>query len=1235
MSFGDRYELLRKGSPDSDSLSASLCLVPSFRASGRRLFWSSHRLWSRLSPSSLSKMHIKCITIDGFKSYGKKVELSDFDKQFNAITGLNGSGKSNILDSINFVLGSNNMQLARCNNLRELIYKSGQAGVVKASVSITFDNTDRKQSPPSYESYPEIVVRREVNLASRSKYFINGFVANTTQVHDLFHAVQLNINNPHFLIMQGRITKVLNMKPPEILAMVEEATGASRYELKKKTSQTSIERKEQALKMIDSMLDEQIAPNLSKLKNQMAGLQEYKRVTAELEHKTKVLIAYQYVVNQELCSGSETDVQDTRDQIAQKESEITQLTECVSQMQEQIRRLEREKDEECGGKLSDLEFQLKEHQLEESKAMSRLRNAKDSLNDVTKKKRSLIKQKDDDEKVIASKEKEYQKLRETFDVIEKESEDDALQLQKAQQDYEAISAGASKAADGEAAATLADQLIRAKNEDSSLETKYQTAAMDIKHLKGEVDKKKKELRQKEGSYEEDSKQFNAMEKDVKKLETSLSKIAFNADTYRNLRNERQTLAQENEMIRREIDNLEHQTGVSFNYRNPGHGFDDRKVHGMVCKLIRVNDRDAATALEVAAGGKLYNVIVEDQETAKALLERGNLTRNTTFLPLNRIQGKSLSDKLRKAEELVGPENVKAAIHLVDYDERKYQKAMEFVFGDTLICTNMQMAKEVTFRVRVRTVTLEGEVFDPSGTLSGGSRSQGQKLLHAMADLNDRRNELDSRVKQLQSLEDELRAMEPLKSKFAEAERAFELKRTELELLRKSLETTNYHMVKEEIKVMETKMAELEDFRKEYPAKKKQLQSKIQDLEKKMKNSKSNRQEELKEAEVTLKKAQVKSDKSRKVMGQKKLAVETLRIEIDEIRQGLVTLSSQISDLEQEYADQEQEVTAIQKEVAALSSQVQVAQKAIDSQKKQLKAKSDEINKLYREKEKQCKKIETMKLDIRKLEHKIEEIERQSADAARNVKNLLKNNPWINEEKKDFGNEAAGYPFKKTDFNPDAVKKQVSDLQAKKSALSKTVNMRANVALVDKEKEFEDVSNRRRIVETDKEKLIEYMKEVDLKRKDELKKAFVEINNHFGSIFSSLLPGTSAKLQAPAGKTIHEGLEVKVAFGGVWKETLTELSGGQRSLVALSLVLALLRYNPAPIYILDEVDAALDQSHTTNIGNMIKANFPDSQVLHCVCLVHYDSNLISFPVHHRLFEGGHVQQRERSVQDSFL
>jgi len=188
-------------------------------------------------------MHIKEIIVDGFKSYATRTVISGWDKQFNAITGLNGSGKSNILDAICFVLGISNLSQVRVSNLQELIYKQGQARVTKASVTVVFDNSDRKMSPVGYEDFEEITVCRQIQIGGRNKYLINGHTAQLGRVQNLFHSVQLNVNNPHFLIMQGRITKVINMKPPEILSMIEEAAGTRMYENKKKSAQKTIAKK--------------------------------------------------------------------------------------------------------------------------------------------------------------------------------------------------------------------------------------------------------------------------------------------------------------------------------------------------------------------------------------------------------------------------------------------------------------------------------------------------------------------------------------------------------------------------------------------------------------------------------------------------------------------------------------------------------------------------------------------------------------------------------------------------------------------------------------------------------------------------------------------------------------------------------------------------------------------------------------------------------------------------------
>ena len=137
--------------------------------------------------------------------------------------------------------------------MQELVYKNGQAGVTKATVSITFDNRNKKQSPLGYDQYDEIVITRQVVIGGKNKYMINGTNIQNNRVQDLFRSVSLNVNNPHFLIMQGRITKVLNMKPPEILGMIEEAVGTMMFEHKKQQAQKTIEKKDAKLREINDV----------------------------------------------------------------------------------------------------------------------------------------------------------------------------------------------------------------------------------------------------------------------------------------------------------------------------------------------------------------------------------------------------------------------------------------------------------------------------------------------------------------------------------------------------------------------------------------------------------------------------------------------------------------------------------------------------------------------------------------------------------------------------------------------------------------------------------------------------------------------------------------------------------------------------------------------------------------------------------------------------------------------
>ena len=189
-------------------------------------------------------MYIEEVILEGFKSYANRTVISGWHSGFNAITGPNGSGKSNILDAICFVLGIESLRRVRAGSLQDLIYKRGTAGITKATVSIVFSNTDPKTAPPGYTDCPRLTVTRQLVLGGKNKYLVNGHVVQANTVSNLFRSVQLNVNQPHFLIMQGQITRILGMKPAELKALIEEAAGTGMYQEQKAKAMATLAEKQ-------------------------------------------------------------------------------------------------------------------------------------------------------------------------------------------------------------------------------------------------------------------------------------------------------------------------------------------------------------------------------------------------------------------------------------------------------------------------------------------------------------------------------------------------------------------------------------------------------------------------------------------------------------------------------------------------------------------------------------------------------------------------------------------------------------------------------------------------------------------------------------------------------------------------------------------------------------------------------------------------------------------------------
>lgn len=196
---------------------------------------------------------------------------------------------------------------------------------------------------------------------------------------------------------------------------------------------------------------------------------------------------------------------------------------------------------------------------------------------------------------------------------------------------------------------------------------------------------------------------------------------------------RQVIAGEIQQLKERINYFEtSRPFVKFEYTDPEPNFNRNHVHGLVCKLIRIHNEEQFTAIETAAGAKLYNVVVDNEGTSKKLLQKGNLRMRTTFIPMNKIRGGKVVDNTVKfAQKLVGTENVDLALNLVDYDSR-FQTVMEYVFGNVFVCRTLTEARTVAFhkRIRCKCVTLEGDIVDPAGVLSGGAvKKETPILLH--------------------------------------------------------------------------------------------------------------------------------------------------------------------------------------------------------------------------------------------------------------------------------------------------------------------------------------------------------------------------------------------------------------------------------------------------------------------------------------------------------------------------
>jgi structural maintenance of chromosome 2 len=383
-------------------------------------------------------------------------------------------------------LGITNLSQVRAGNLSELVYKQGQAGVTKATVTVVFNNEDRSNSPVGYEQCSEVTVTRQVLLGGKSKYLINGRNSPAGQVQNLFHSVQLNVNNPHFLIMQGRITKVLNMKPNEILGMVEEAAGTRMYETKRVAAIKTIDKKQAKVDELNAVLSEEITPTLERLRGEKQSYLKWSKNNADIEGIGRFVVASDFAKAQQALDNNVEGSSEMEEQVAALETEA----ETYSKKMDELSDAAKDLSDKLKGEFDDSHSKLKKEEEKLSKQLVKTTSVWQNSQELTKKAEEDLNSAriilEEAKEAFSEKEKEIAAESTSIAQIVAAKEEAEKELERLTSDFQNMSAGLS-VSQGEEGMTLPDQIAKAHSDSKAAEAKVKQATMKIKHLTKELE----------------------------------------------------------------------------------------------------------------------------------------------------------------------------------------------------------------------------------------------------------------------------------------------------------------------------------------------------------------------------------------------------------------------------------------------------------------------------------------------------------------------------------------------------------------------------------------------------------------------------------------------------------------------------------------------------------------------------------------------------------------------------
>ena len=1147
-------------------------------------------------------MYLKRLELQGFKSFADKTVL-EFRPGITSVIGPNGSGKSNISDSIRWVLGEQSMKSLRGAKSEDIIFAGTQnrKSLGFAEASIIIDNSDGKLPI----EFSEVTVTRKIYRSGESGYFINKAPCRLKDILELFMDTGIG-KDGYSIIGQGKIDEILSNKSEDRRHIFEEASGIVKYRVRKAESEKKLEHTKLNLLRINDILAE-IENNIEPLKIQSEKAKKFLDLREELKsieiglfmtnielYKEKL---EKIVMDEDILKSQNEDAEKKQEEIKsikeKLKSEIDNITENIEQMQNIG--FESQKDiEKLNSQISVAKERITNNKENFTRYSNEIEEIKLRINDLKEeekqkleKKERLTQNKEKFVKELEEKEKEMNELSSKLTSKELEIEDKKKNVEnKIDKKYEIQS-------DINASNINNENLVK---RDKLINEELQSTISEVDSIRI--------------TKEEISKEFYEIESNKNKIEKELEKATENKNNcVKKIKDYEDEINRKSQELRikdarckflietekekegyiRSVKSLLIDCEKDENLR--------KGVHGVLANLITV-PKQYETAIEMCLGFALQNIVTDNEEVAKKLIEhlRQNKLGRASFLPISSIKSNKTEKIPKGTNGIIG-----IAANLIKTD-KKYEQIIYNLLGRTIIVENMDDAISFSRQNKnmFRIVTIKGDIINQSGGITGGS------VANKTVNILGRSREIQSLEKELSELKSTIKNIEIEKEKYTESIKSI-LENVEiLEKKSQSIEI-NYATEKQKLLSIEENLNKEEIKIEKLKNDKEKIQLQIKDNIDKKKELEKEEENIAKEIEIINNEieefAKLNKD-NQKYIDDLNTDITNLRISVssfDESEASIEEISQRIkqeiqnnelniknkedgkNDIIQNNFNLEEEIRTTNEKIEKIKYEVENSGTKIGELKNSRIQKNEKLNSIEEEISSQFKVIEDLKEQIVKIEVKKTKIEQDLED--------IINKMW--DEYELTPNTQVEY---KKPENIQTTQKEVNYLRTQIKDLG-SINIDSIEEYKQTKERYDFMCEQRLDLENTSNKLRKIINDMTSTMKEQFKQQFEIINKNFGEVFAELFGGGKAELILTDEENILEcGIDIRVQPPGKKLQNMMLLSGGEKAFTAIALLFAILKINPSPFCVLDEIEAALDDVNVYRFAEYLKKFTKETQFL---------------------------------------